>query len=136
MTHDDDESSNGDGIKPNKIELFDCYFEVWSPLNTEGTPHPGLIINGAAKVLFGKLMYMYGGTQDMRMGMYTGVLSSLDLNMFTWSLLCPAETSGGPIRKTGFGMVHFHQVRSDRWVWNPFWPYPARIDIYQAHQVH
>ena len=73
MTHDDDESSNGDGIPPNKIELFDRYFEVWSPLNTEGTPHPGL--NGAAKVLFGKRMYMYGGIQDMRMDMYTGVLS-------------------------------------------------------------
>ena len=29
--------------------------------------------------------------------------------MFTWSLLCLAGTSGGPIRKTGCGMVHFHQ---------------------------
>ena len=108
VTHDDEESSS-DGILANTIEQFDPYLEVWSHFNTEGTPHPGR--NGAASALFGEHMYTYGGTQDIGKDTYAGVLSSLDLNTLTWSLLCPAGTVGAPIRKTGCGMVHLNQDR-------------------------
>jgi N-acetylneuraminic acid mutarotase len=105
VTHDDDGSS----VLANSIEQFDPYFEVWSRLNTEGTPHPGQ--NGAANALLGDQMYTYGGSQDIfgKDIMYTGVLSSLDLDTLTWSLLCPAGIVGAPMRKTGCGMVHLSQ---------------------------
>ena len=106
VTHDDEDESSSDGILANSIEQFDPYLEMWTHITTEGTPHPGR--NGAANALFGEQMYMYGGAQDIGKDTYAGVLSSLDLNTFTWSLLCPAGTIGAPMRKTGCGMVHLN----------------------------
>lgn len=104
VTHDNDESSM---ILANNIEQFDPYIEVWSRLNTEGAPHPGQ--NGAASALLGEQLYTYGGTQDVGKDMYAGVLSYLDLDTLTWSLVSPAEIEGAPMKKTGCGMVHLSQ---------------------------
>ena len=88
------------------IEQFDPYLEVWSQSRPfmVGTPHLGQ--NSGACAPFGELMYVYGGYTGKNI--HTGILSCLDLNTHTWSLLCPAGTAGGPMRKIGCGMVHFH----------------------------
>ena len=85
-----------------RIEQFDPYLEIWSQLNTRGTPHPGLV--GAACTSFGDHMYMYGGYSSKGLD---GALSYLNVKTLTWSLLCP-ETGGGPMRKVGCGIVHFN----------------------------
>ena len=79
-----------------RIEQFDPYLEIWSQLNTAGTPHPGL--QSAACASHGELVYMYGGKSTK----FEGVLSCLNFGVKTptWSQLCPAETVGGPMRKT------------------------------------
>ena len=84
------------------IEQFDPYLEVWTRLNTAGTPHPGLILPGCAS--YGEHVYMYGGVKDK----YGDVLSCLNVKTLTWSQLSPARTAGGPMRKVGCGIVHFH----------------------------
>ena len=87
-----------------RIEQFDPYLEIWSPLNTAGTPHPGL--EYAACASHGEHVYMYGGEcTDVE-----GVLSCLNFGVKTptWSQLCSAETVGGPMRKIMCGMVHVH----------------------------
>ena len=104
VTHDNDESSM---ILANNIDQFDPYIEVWSRLNTEGSPQPGR--NGAASALLGEQLYTYGGTQDVGKDMYAGVLSYLDLDTLTWSLVSPAGNDGAPMKKTGCGMVHLSQ---------------------------
>ena len=84
------------------IEQFDPYLEVWTQLNTAGTPHPGLIYPVCAS--YGEHVYMYGGTNHK----VEGVLSCLNVRTLTWSQLSPARTAGGPMRKAGCGIVHFH----------------------------
>ena len=87
-----------------RIEQFDPYLEIWSQLNTAGTPHPGL--KYAACTSHEEFVYMYGG-----MGTEVeGALSCLNFGVKTptWSQLCPAETVGGPMRKDSCSMVHFH----------------------------
>ena len=90
-----------------RIEQFDPYLEVWSQLNTAGTPHPGL--RCAACASHGEHVYMYGG----KSAKYKDSLSCLNFGVKTptWSQLCPAETVGGPMRKILCGMVHFHDDR-------------------------
>jgi hypothetical protein len=87
-----------------RIEQFDPYLEIWSPLDTVGTPHPGL--RSAACASHGEHVYMYGGEYTE----FEGALSCLNFGVKipTWSQLCPAETVGGPMRKASCGMVHFH----------------------------
>jgi hypothetical protein len=86
-----------------RIEQFDPYLEIWSRLNTAGTPHPGLQF--AACASHGEHVYMYGGGTTKA----EGVLSCLNFSVKTptWSQLCPAETVGGPMRKVSCSMVHF-----------------------------
>jgi hypothetical protein len=88
-----------------RIEQFDPYLEIWSQLNTAGTPHPGLVDVACAS--HGEHVYMYGGRVDTK---GAGTLSCLNFGVKTptWSQLCPAETIGGPMRKVLCGMVHFH----------------------------
>ena len=83
------------------IEQFDPHLEVWRQLNTSGTPHPGLSV--ACCTSFGEHVYIYGGFSGKG---YEGVLSCLNVNTLTWSLLCP-ETDGGPMKKCGSGMFMF-----------------------------
>ena len=87
-----------------RIEQFDPYLEIWSQLDTAGTPHPGL--RYAACASHGEHVFMYGGQGNK----YEGVLSCLNFGVKTptWSQLCPAETVGGPMRKSLCSMVHFH----------------------------
>ena len=86
------------------IEQFDPYLEIWSQLNTAGTPHPGL--KYAACTSHEEFVYMYGGMGTK----VEGALSCLNFGVKTptWSQLCPAETVGGPMRKFLSGMVHFY----------------------------
>ena len=53
------ESKSEDGrIKlARRIEQFDPYLEIWRQLDTEGTPHPGLL--DAAYTSFEDHLYMY-----------------------------------------------------------------------------
>ena len=88
-----------------RIEQFDPYLEIWSQLNTGGTPHSGLA--GVACTSFGDHMYMYGGFALKGLG---GALSYLNVKTLTWSLLCP-ETAGGPMRKGACAMVHFNHKK-------------------------
>ena len=99
------DGSEDGGIKlATCIEQFDPYLEIWSQVNTAGTPHPGL--EGAACASNGEHVYMYGGRFK---GRYEGVLSCLNMKSLTWSQLSPeGGTAGGPMRKTYCGMVHFH----------------------------
>lgn len=85
------------------IEQFDPYLEVWRRVRPRmvGSPHLGQ--NSGACAPFGERMYVYGGYTGK--AILTGILSCLDLSTHTWSLLCPAETAGGPMRKIGCGMV-------------------------------
>ena len=78
-----------------RIEQFDPYLEIWSQLNTAGTPHPGL--EYAACASHGEHVYMYGGEGTK----IEGALSCLNFAVKTptWSQLCPAESVGGPMRK-------------------------------------
>ena len=97
-------SKNAKAIKC--IERFDPYLEVWSQLNTAGTPHPGLRL--AACASSGEHVYMYGGFSK---GGFEGCLSCLNVKTLTWSRLSPwpeGGTAGGPMRKADCGMVHFH----------------------------
>ena len=91
----------------NCIERFDPYLEVWSQLNTAGTPHPGLRL--AACASSGEHVYMYGGFSK---GGFEGCLSCLNVKTLTWSRLSlelvEGGTAGGPMRKAYCGMVHFH----------------------------
>ena len=87
----------------NSIEQFDPFLEVWRQLNTVGTPHPELV--DAACVSLGENVYMYGGHNQRR---YEGALSCLNVKSLTWSLLCPGEVAGGPMRKIACGIVMFH----------------------------
>ena len=98
------DGSEDDSIKlANCIEQFNPYLEVWSQLNTAGTPHPGLM--SAACASSGEHVYMYGGAKSR----YEGVLSCLDVKSLTWSQLsAEGGTAGGPMRKANCGMVHFH----------------------------
>ena len=85
------------------IEQFDPYLEVWTQLNTAGTPHPGLMSPACAS--YGEHMYMYGGANNK----FEGVFSCLNVKTLTWSQLSLAGgTAGGPMRKVGCGIVHFH----------------------------
>ena len=84
------------------IQQFDPYLEVWSQLNTAGTPHSAS--DSTACTSFRGRMYMYGG-YNIEKDIFEGVLSCLNLNTLTWSQLSPA---GGPMRKIGCGIVHFH----------------------------
>jgi hypothetical protein len=87
-----------------RVEQFDPYLEIWSQLNTAGTPHLGLMCAVCAS--HGEHVYMYGG-QGAKI---EGTVSCLNFGVKTptWSQLCPAETVGGPMRKGWCGMVHFH----------------------------
>ena len=106
---DDFESGRSEDGKlelANSIEQFDPFLEVWRPWQlktTVGTPHSGL--SGASCVSFGENVYMYGGDNGKR---YEGALSCLNVKSLTWSLLCPGEVAGGPMRKNGCGIVMFH----------------------------
>ena len=93
----------------NCIERFDPYLEEWRQLNTTGTPHPGLEYAVCASIGGRERMYMYGGVKNGSEGVRA--LSCLNMKTLTWSQLelCgPAGTAGGPMGKTGCGMVHFH----------------------------
>ena len=90
------------------VEQFDIHSEVWCQRTTEGTPHPGLSM--AACTSFENHLFMYGVSVKSKSGSPTdSVLSSLDLNTLTWSQLCPGGTLGGPMRKVGCGLVHYHR---------------------------
>ena len=104
---DDFESGSEDGKLElaNSIEQFDPFLEVWRQLKTTvGAPHPRL--SGAACVSFGENVYMYGGYSGKRNE--EGALSCLNVKSLTWSLLCPEEVAGGPMRKDSCGIVIFH----------------------------
>ena len=103
MTQNLESGSNDDRTKlSNCIERLDPYLEVWSRLNTAGTPHPGLVI--AACASYGEHVYMYGGRKNN----FEGVLTCLNVKTLIWSRLCPAGTAEGPMVKAACGMVHFH----------------------------
>ena len=57
------------------IEQFDPYLEIWSRLNTVGTPHPRL--RCAACASHGEHVYMYGGQGTK----FEGVLSCLNIGV-------------------------------------------------------
>ena len=100
------ESGSEDGkLKlANSIEQFDPFLEVWRQLKTTaGTPHPRL--SDAACVSLGENVYMYGGYSGRGC---EGALSCLNVKLLTWSLLCPGEVAGGPMKKDGCGIVLFH----------------------------
>ena len=98
-------SSENDRLAPSRIEQFDPYLEVWDQLSTVGTPHPGF--SDAVCTSFGEHVYMYGG-YNVGKGIQDGILSCLDTKTLAWSMLSPARTAGGPMSKTGCGIVHFH----------------------------
>ena len=83
----------------NSIDKFDSYLEIWSRLDTTGTPHPGLL--GAACASVGDYMYMYGGHNGAS---YKGDLSLLNLKTLTWSQLSQEAAAGGPMRKDSCGI--------------------------------
>ena len=97
-------SSDGRIKLASVVQQFDPCTEVWRQRETRGPPHPGLFT--AACTSFGNSLFIYGGHTGTASS-FSGVLSCLDLNTLTWSLLC-SETAGGPMRKTGCGMVHFN----------------------------
>ena len=102
-TQNSESGSNDDRIKlANCIERLDPYLEVWSQLNTAGTPPPGRF--AAAGASYGEHVYMYGGLNNN----FKSVLSCLNVKTLIWSWLCPAGTAGGPMGKAECGMVHFH----------------------------
>ena len=89
------------------VEQFDIHSEVWCQRGTGGTPHPGL--TGAACTSFGNRLFIYGGYCDDTFSNISGALNCLDLTTLTWSQLSLAGgTAGGPMRKAGCGIVHFH----------------------------
>ena len=89
------------------VEQFDIHSEVWCQRDTGGTPHPGLSF--AACTSFGNRLFIYGGCYNGILSNNNGVLSCLDLKTLTWSQLSLAGgTAGGPMRKVGCGIVHFH----------------------------
>ena len=89
------------------VEQFDIHSEVWCQRDTGGTPHPGL--SQAACTSFGNRLFIYGGYCDATYSNFSGSLSCLDLTTLTWSQLSLAGgTAGGPMRKAGCGIVHFH----------------------------
>ena len=90
------------------VEQFDIHSEVWCQRDTGGTPHPGL--SRAACTSFGNRLFIYyGGYCDATYSNFSGALSCLDLTTLTWSQLSLAGgTAGGPMRKVGCGIVHFH----------------------------
>ena len=94
--------SKNDGIEC--IEQFDLCLEVWSPLNTAGTPHLGEEYTASACAASSEEhVYMYGGIK----GGFKGALSCLNVKSLTWSRL--SQEGRAPMRKAYCGMVHFHQ---------------------------
>ena len=87
------------------FEQFDVHTEVWCQRYTRGSPHPGL--SAATCTSLGNNLFLYGG-YCYGTRLVNGVLSCLDTKTLTWSQLCPAGIAGGPMRKAGCGMVHFH----------------------------
>lgn len=78
-------------------------------------------------------MYVYGGYNTDK-GL-VGVLSSLNIDTLTWSDLCP-ETVGGPMKKDGCGMVHFHCKKLaviGGYAGIPHWAYSGWIIIHQEY---
>ena len=93
-----------------RCQLFHLQSEVWSERHAVlGPPHPGL--SDAACTSFGDYLFIYGGSFDGLAASNSGVLSCLNVKTLTWSQLCPADTTGGPMRKAACGMVH---VSSDK----------------------
>ena len=89
------------------IEQFDIHSEVWCQRGTGGTPHPAP--SCAACTSFGNRLFIYGGSYDGAATSNNGLLSCLDLTTLTWSQLSLAGgTVGGPMRKVGCSIVHFH----------------------------
>ena len=82
------------------FEQFDPMKEVWQPIDTEGTPHPGL--SQAACVCVDDVLYMYGSDRK--------VLSQLEMKPFRWSeLWATSDLDDGstPMIKDACGIVHF-----------------------------
>ena len=109
-THSTESGSEKDLVDlASNIEQFDPYLELWTQLNTAGTPHPGLWYTACAST--GEHLYMYGG-YNIRKDEFDNTLSYLSVKTLTWSQLYPAGTVGGleirPMGKMGCGIVHFH----------------------------
>ena len=87
----------------NTVEEFDVHNErKWmQPVQTNGAHHPGL--TAVACTSIGKYLFAYGGNDSKRIN---GLLSQLDLETYTWSLLSP-EVPEGPMRKDASGMAYF-----------------------------
>ena len=86
----------------NTIEEFDVFNErKWQTVPTSGARHPGLTAVICTSI--GKYLFVYGGNNRKRLN---GVLSKLDLDTYTWSLLSP-EVPEGPMRKDAGGMAYF-----------------------------
>lgn len=82
------------------LENFDPTKEVWYPVDTDGTPHPGL--TQAACVCVCDTVYMYGSDRK--------VLSQLNMKTFVWSQLwvtTETDTGDTPMIKDACGMVCF-----------------------------
>ena len=89
------------------FEQFDVHSEIWCQRHTlQGIPHAGL--STAACTSFRDCLFMYGGYCDNTYSNFSGVLSCLNVKTLIWSQLCPAGTTGGPMRKVACGMVHFN----------------------------
>ena len=88
------------------VEQFDTHSEVWHQRHTLGSPHAGL--SAAACTSSGNYLFVYGGCCDDTYVNISGVLSCLDTKTLTWSQLCPAGTTGEPMRKTTCGMIYFY----------------------------
>ena len=84
------------------IEVFDHSIETWKQFVAEGSPHPG--VYSVACTSSGNQLFAYGGFDGRTR---RGVLSKLDVDTLTWSMLS-TETPSGPMRKWECDIVYFH----------------------------
>ena len=84
------------------VEFFDTRLDSWNKIVTKGSLPPGQYLGACASS--GDHIYIYGGADG-----YTvqGTLNHIDTKSFTWKQLSP-YTNDGPMKKTGCGMVFYH----------------------------
>ena len=82
------------------VEVFDISTEMWEKVPTHGTPPPGLW--NSAYTVVGTSLYSFGGTDFCH-----NDLHKLDLSTFNWELVKASNSSSGPQKKRGSGMVSY-----------------------------